>query len=72
MRGPSDHGYGGHRTESFSSYYRRSILSEGCGCSERVLDAADRTSSGGALLVLLLAAPLALWRRLAHTRKTPA
>lgn len=62
MRGPSEHGYGGQRAESFSTYYRRSILSEGCSCSERVLDPSNRPESGGALLAILLAAPLALWR----------
>ncbi|MEX0923916.1 MAG: hypothetical protein WDZ84_14195 [Rhodovibrionaceae bacterium] len=59
---PRKHGYGGHRQESFAAYYRRSVLSEGCSCSERVLDPSNRPDQGGALLVVLLSAPLAFWR----------
>ena len=49
-----NHGYGQHRRESFQSFYRRSVLSEGCGCAERILDSANRTDAGGALFKLLL------------------
>lgn len=59
---PPEHGYGGHRPESFSRYYKRSILSEGCSCSERVLDPSNRPDRGGVLLGALLAAPVAAWR----------
>lgn len=59
---PPEHGYGSHRPESFSRYYKRSILSEGCSCSERVLDPSNRTGEGGFPLGALLAAPLAAWR----------
>jgi hypothetical protein len=48
-----NHGYGQHRRESFQSFYRRSVLSEGCGCAERILDSANRTDAGEALLKLL-------------------
>ena len=62
-----DHGYGGHRPESFARYYKRSILSEGCSCSERVLDPSNRPAQGGLFLGALLLLPAALlraWRRL--------
>jgi hypothetical protein len=42
--GYRDHGYGSHRRESFARYYRRNLVSEGCGCGERVLDLANRPS----------------------------
>ena len=42
--GSRDHGYGSHRRESFARYYRRNLVSEGCGCGERVLDLANRPS----------------------------
>lgn len=59
---PPEHGYGSHRPESFSAYYKRSILSEGCSCAERVLDSSNRTGEGGVLLGALIAAPLTVWR----------
>ena len=69
--GYGKHGYGGHRPESFERYYKRSVLSEGCSCSERVLDPSNQSSNrpgeGGALLSLLLFLPVALiraWRAL--------
>lgn len=61
------HGYGGHRPESFARYYKRSILSEGCSCSERVLDPSNRPEPSGLFLGVLLMVPAALlraWRRL--------
>lgn len=67
MRARSEHGYGGHRPESFSAYYKRSIISEGCSCSERVLDPSNRPEGGGTMLGLLLLPvilPLRAWRRL--------
>ncbi len=39
-----DHGYGSHRRESFARYYHRNMVSEGCGCGERVLDLTNRPS----------------------------
>ncbi len=72
MHGQSqEHGYGGQRRESFASYYKRSILSEGCGCAERMLDPSNqpgnRPGGGGAVLGLVLGLPamfLRAWRRL--------
>ena len=61
------HGYGGHRPESFERYYKRSILSEGCSCSERVLDPSNRPTQAGLVLGALLLIPAVLmraWRRL--------
>ena len=49
-----NHGYGQHRRESFQSFYKRSVLSEGCGCAERILDPANQTDAGESLLKLLL------------------
>jgi hypothetical protein len=69
MRGSRNHGYGGHRAESFARYYKRSVLSEGCSCSERVLDPSNRPGAGGALLGLLFLIPAALcraWRAVAR------
>ncbi len=56
------HGYGTHRPESFERYYKRSILSEGCSCSERVLDPSSRPDGAGPLLGILLTIPAAILR----------
>jgi len=48
-----DHGYGSHRRESFARYYRRNMVSEGCGCGERVLDPANRPNDPVGLLRLV-------------------
>ncbi len=66
MRGtPREHGYGNHRPESFERYYKRSILTEGCSCSERVLDPSNRPNEVGVIfsaLLLIPAAILRVWR----------
>ena len=53
---PEPHGYGQQRVESFQSFYRRSVLSEGCGCAERVLDPANRVAPEESFLKILLLA----------------
>lgn len=57
-----DHGYGSHRRESFARYYRRNMVSEGCGCGERVLDLANRPDDPAGLLRLVAWLAGRLWR----------
>ncbi|MDX1574594.1 MAG: hypothetical protein R3285_00285, partial [Kiloniellales bacterium] len=58
--------------ESFARYYHRNMVSEGCGCGERVLDPTNRSSDP--LGLIRAAAWLAgcLRRRLGRPRKTEA
>lgn len=61
--GTAHHGYGGHRAESFARYYRRSILGEGCGCAERVLDSASPSRGTGLLAAAAAWLVRFVWRR---------
>lgn len=66
---PEPHGYGQQRVESFQSFYRRSVLSEGCGCAERVLDPSNRVDPGESLLKILMLALIRVRQCLAGTHK---
>lgn len=60
--GYRDHGYGSHRRESFARYYRRNMVSEGCGCGERVLDLTNRPSDTLGLIRMTAWLADRLWR----------
>lgn len=67
-RGYSEHGYGSHRRESFQRYYHRNMVSEGCGCGERVLDPANRPRDPLGLVRLAVWLAGRLWRPVSRTR----
>ena len=58
-----EHGYGSHRRETFERYYHRNMVSEGCGCGERVLDPTNRPSDPFGLVRVLAWLAGSLMRR---------